>query len=78
LDKKSAIAKALIISTKFLNNMMTSKRNSQHQYDNKGKAAIFRSKCRWEEEGEKATKYIFFLFRKKRLRGLDADVFFQL
>ena len=28
------------------------KKELQHQYDNKGKAAIFRSKCRWVEEGE--------------------------
>ena len=36
------------------------KKELQHQYENKGKAAIFRSKCRLVEEGEKATKYIFF------------------
>ena len=35
------------------------KKELQHQYENKGKAAIFRSKCRWVEEGEKATKYFF-------------------
>jgi len=26
-------------------------------YEEKGKAAIFRSKCKWVENGEKATKY---------------------
>ena len=40
------------------------KKELQHQYDNKGKAPIFRSKCRWVEEGEKATKY--FLNLEKR------------
>ena len=35
------------------------KKELQHQYENKGKAAIFRSKCRWVEEGEKATKHFF-------------------
>ena len=40
------------------------KKELQYQYENKGKAAIFRSKCRWVEEGEegeKATKYFKFL-----------------
>ena len=42
------------------------KKELQHQYENKDKAAIFRSKCRWVEEGEKATKY-FFNSEKKEL-----------
>ena len=33
-------------------------------YDRKGKAAMFRSKCRWIEKGEKPTKY-FFNFEKR-------------
>ena len=40
------------------------KKELQHQYDNRGKAAIFRSKCRWVEEGEKATKYFFNLEKR--------------
>ena len=40
------------------------KKELQHQYENKGKAAIFRSKCRWVEEGEKATKYFFNLEKR--------------
>ena len=32
------------------------KKELQHQYDNKGRTAIFRCKCHWVEEGEKATK----------------------
>ena len=40
------------------------KKELQHQYKNKGKAAIFRSKCRWVEKGEKATKYFFNLEKR--------------
>ena len=40
------------------------KKELQHQYENKGKAAIFRSKCRWVETGEKATKYFFNLEKR--------------
>ena len=40
------------------------KRELQSIYDQKGKAAIFRSKCRWVENGERPTKY-FFKTRKK-------------
>ena len=36
----------------------------QSIYDHKGKAAIFRSKCRWVENGERPTKYFFNLERK--------------
>ena len=28
-------------------------------YEQKGKAAMFRSKCRWLENGERPTKYFF-------------------
>ena len=38
------------------------KKELQHQYENK--AAIFRSKCRWVETGEKATKYFFSLEKR--------------
>ena len=54
MDKNIAIARTLITLTEFLNNMMTLKRNSNV----KGKAANFRSKCRWVEEGEKAKKIL--------------------
>ena len=33
-------------------------------YDHKGKAAMFRSKCRWIEKGEKPTKYFFNLEKR--------------
>ena len=40
------------------------KKELQHHYNNKGKSAIFRSKCRWVEKGEKATKYFFNLEKR--------------
>ena len=36
----------------------------QSIYDQKGKAAIFRSKCRWVENGERPAKYFFNLEKK--------------
>ena len=36
----------------------------QSIYDEKGRAAIFRSKCRWVENGERPTKYFFNLEKK--------------
>ena len=36
----------------------------QSIYDQKGKAAIFRSKCRWVENGKRPTKYFFNLEKK--------------
>ena len=36
----------------------------QHMYDSKGKEAMFRSKARWVEQGEKPTKYFFNLENK--------------
>ena len=38
----------------------------QSLYENKGKQAMFRAKCRWVEQGERPTKY-FFQFGKKKL-----------
>ena len=36
----------------------------QSIYDEKGRAAMFRSKCRWVENGERPTKYFFNLEKK--------------
>lgn len=36
----------------------------QSIYEEKGRAAIFRSKCRWVEKGERPTKYFFNLEAK--------------
>ena len=44
--------------------MMTLKKNSNANMKINGKAAIFRYKCRWVEEGEKATKYVFNLEKR--------------
>ena len=50
----------------------------QSIYDEKGRAAIFRSKCRWVENGERSTNYFFNLEKKnhnnnkkKTLRNSD-------
>ena len=40
------------------------KKELQHSYDKKGEGAIFRSKLRWTEQGEKPTKYFFNLEAK--------------
>ena len=40
------------------------KRDLQDIYDSRGKGAIFRSKVRWTEEGEKPTKYFFNIEKK--------------
>ena len=33
-------------------------------YEHKGRAAMFRSKCRWIEQGERPTKYFFNLEKR--------------
>ena len=33
----------------------------QSLYENKGKQAMFRAKCRWVEQGERPTKYFFLI-----------------
>ena len=40
------------------------KKELQHWYDKKGEGAMFRSKLRWVEQGEKPTKYFFNLEAK--------------
>ena len=40
------------------------KKELQDLYEQKGKGAIFRSKCRWVEQGERATKYFFNLEKR--------------
>ena len=51
-----------------LNNYELAKKELKDLYDSKGKEAMFRSKARWLEQGEKPTKYFFNLenFTKKR------------
>ena len=50
------------------------KKELQHQYENKGKAAIFRSKCRWVVKGEKATKYFFNLEKRNYNRKIINEI----
>ena len=40
------------------------KKELQRHFDNKDRAAIFRSKCRWVENGKKATTYFFNLEKR--------------
>ena len=44
-------------------------------YEEKGKQAMFRAKCRWVENGERPTKYFFNLekrtYNKKIIRELS-------
>ena len=49
----------------------------QEIYEEKGRAAIFRSKCRWVEKGERPTKYFFNLekrnYNRKTITELHTD-----
>lgn len=47
-----------------LNKYDNLKAELQSIYEKKGRSAIFRSKCRWVEEGERPTKYLFNLEKK--------------
>jgi len=47
-----------------LNNYELTKKELRDMYDSKGKEAMFRSKARWLEQGEKPTKYFFNLEKK--------------
>ena len=44
-----------------MNNYKLAKKKLKDMYDSKGKEAMFRSKARWFEQGEKPTKYFFNL-----------------
>ena len=49
----------------------------QSLYENKGKQAMFRAKCRWVEQGERPTKYFFNMekrnYNKKTIRELRLE-----
>ena len=53
------------------------KKELQTIYENKGKAAMFRSKCRWLEKGERPTSYFFNLektnYNKKTISELELE-----
>ena len=42
-----------------LKNYDNLKRELEEIYDRRGRAAMFRSNCRWIEQGERPTKYFF-------------------
>ena len=77
LDKKICNSQNLDNINDTLKQYDDLKKELQQHYDNKGKAAIFRSKCRWVEEGEKATKYFFNLekrnYNRKTINEIKLD-----
>ena len=60
-----------------LNEYDNLKTELQSIYEKKGRSAIFRSKCRWVEEGERPTKYFFNLekknYNKKTITALHGE-----
>ena len=48
--------------------MKRQKNELKELYDCKGREAIFRSKLRWVEKGEKPTRY-FYNLEKKNMKG---------
>ena len=46
----------------------------QFIYEEKGRAAIFRSKCRWVEKGERPTKYFFNLEKRNYNRKTISEL----
>ena len=60
-----------------LNGYDNVKAELQSIYEKKGRSAIFRSKCRWVEEGERPTKYFFNLekknYNKKTITALHGE-----
>ena len=61
MDKMICSSRNLVNIDGILKQYDDLKKEFHYQYESKGKAAIFRSKCRWVEEGEKATKYFFLI-----------------
>ena len=43
-------------------------------YEHKGRAAMFRSKCRWIEQGERPTKYFFNLEKRNYNKKVIAEI----
>ena len=62
LDQK--ICDNLYFNQNLLNNYELAKKELKNMYDSKGKEAMFRSKARWVEQGEKPTKYLFNLEKR--------------
>ena len=49
----------------------------QSIYEEKGRAAIFRSKCRWVEKGERPTKYFFNLEKRNYNRKTITELLIE-
>ena len=54
--------------------MTNSKRELNEIYDRKGRAAMYRSKCRWVEKGECPTKYFFNLEKRNYNRKVISEL----
>ena len=50
------------------------KKELKHIYEKKGEAAIFRSKVRWTQEGEKPTKYFFNIEKKNYTKKVISEL----
>ena len=57
-----------------LDNYELAKKELKDMYDSKGKEAMFRSKARWVEQGEKPTKYFFNLEKKNYDRKIIKEL----
>ena len=57
-----------------LNNYELAKKELKDLYDSKGKEAMFRSKARWLEQGEKPTKYFFNLEKRNYDRRIVKEL----
>ena len=57
-----------------LDNYELAKKELKDMYDSKGKEAMFRSKARWAEQGEKPTKYFFNLENKNYDRKIIKEL----
>jgi len=50
------------------------KRELNEIYERKGRAAMYRSKCRWVEKGERPTKYFFNLEKRNYDRKVTSEL----
>jgi len=57
-----------------LNNYKLAKKELKDMYDSKGKEAMFRSKARWFEQGEKPAKYFFNLEKQNYDRKIVKEL----
>ena len=62
------------LNQNLLNNYELAKKELKDLYDLKGKEAMFRSKARWFEQGEKPTKYFFNLEKRNYDRKIVKEL----